>query len=78
MDKGLESNKYDGNRNTVDIATTNQREETRYVEITNNDSVITTHDVTPINAGIFNYECGTTNQDYSIFTLTSMQGTAVI
>ena len=51
---GWKVTNYDGNpENTVDIATTNQREETRYVEITNNDSVITTHDVTPINAGIF-------------------------
>lgn len=47
---------YDGNSNdTVNISKTDPSEATQYAEITNTDSTIVTRDITPVNAGIYQF-----------------------
>ena len=47
------TNYYGKFNDTVNVSTTDSDTGTKYVEITNNDSMIVTHDIAPINAGIF-------------------------
>ena len=47
------TNYYGNSNNTVNVSTANPAAGTKSVEITNTDSLIVTHDITPVNAGIF-------------------------
>lgn len=47
------TNYYGNSNNTVNVSTTDSDLGTKHVEITNHDSIIVTHDITPINTGIF-------------------------
>ncbi len=47
------TNYYGKSNDTVNVSTTDSDMGAKYVEITNHDSMIVTHDIAPINAGIF-------------------------
>jgi len=67
---------YNGNDdNTVNVSTIDPYEETKYVEITNTDSLIVTRDITPINAGIFQFRMRHNKSGlFYFYALTSDQG----
>ena len=51
---GWEVTNHDGNSdNMVTVSKTDTGEGTKYVEITNNDSIIVSRNITPVDAGIF-------------------------
>lgn len=49
------TNYYANPNDAVDVVTTDTDEGTKYVEIKNQDSIITTHDIVPVDAGIFQF-----------------------
>ncbi len=69
------TNYYGKSNDTVHVSATDPSEGTRYVEITNHDSIIVTHDITPIDAGIFQLRMRHNKSGlFYFYALTSDQG----
>ncbi len=69
------TNYYGHSNDTVNVSATDPGEGTKYVEITNHNSEIVTHDITPVNAGIFQFQMRQNKSGlFYFYALTSDQG----
>ncbi|MBI5221900.1 MAG: hypothetical protein HY980_00150 [Candidatus Magasanikbacteria bacterium] len=69
------TNYYGNSGNTVNVSATNPVAGTKYVEITNNDSLIAVRSITPINSGIFQFRMRHNKSGlFYFYALTSDQG----
>ncbi len=69
------TNYYGNPDNPANVSTTDASKGTKYVEITNHGSLITTHDITPITTGIFQFRMRHNKSGlFYFYALTSDQG----
>lgn len=69
------TNYYGNSNNTVNVSTTDPDLGTKHVEIINNDSLIATRNITPINAGIFQFRMRHNKSGlFYFYALTSDEG----
>ncbi len=69
------TNYYGHSNDTINVSATDLSEGTKYVEITNHNSEIVTHDITPVNVGIFQFRMRHNKSGlFYFYALTSDQG----